>query len=201
MMEELPFGLILFASTMVSFVLLRKAGKGHLLMPHQRSIGMAVGWTMFTSAVAASGLYQGFSPSAPLHFPLVLLPQQAIFMASLVLRQEVSASQVVAGIVCVTALVAVSVLRSTQAVPSDLNILSGVVAASLLAATLLPGFHARVKLALLLWSSLALTPVILDSAIPPVVQMVLTEELTLLNVKLQFLETHESKQKPAKWTW
>jgi len=78
-----------FTGCMVAFVLMRKLGQAHRLMPHQASIGLGVGLTILLgvgSAIFAE--LEAASPASAAHAKYVFLPQQCIFAAAVALRRE-----------------------------------------------------------------------------------------------------------------
>lgn len=198
-----PYGLVQFASTMVGFVALRKAGKAHLLMPHQTSIGLATGWVMLTSVLAAVGVFDGFSPAQAQHVPLVFFPQQAVYATSLLLRGEVSDKQLFLAFSCLVGVVAIFLLRTGGSGAIDTDLLLCAVGATLLVATMLPGVNQRIRCLLGLWAVLLLSPMAAQTPFAPLPVVLLVEQLSLLTVKLQFLTTSDSKKKPAApgWAW
>eukprot|EP00514_Thraustochytrium_sp_LLF1b_P012573 CAMPEP_0184544892 /NCGR_PEP_ID=MMETSP0199_2-20130426/3931_1 /TAXON_ID=1112570 /ORGANISM="Thraustochytrium sp., Strain LLF1b" /LENGTH=189 /DNA_ID=CAMNT_0026939125 /DNA_START=197 /DNA_END=766 /DNA_ORIENTATION=+ len=189
---------------MGAFVGLRKAGKAHLLMPHQTSIGVGTGWTMASSVLASVGVAPMLAPTSVWHLPLVLLPQQLAFSLSLGLREEVAFSFVGYASICIIGVIAALFLRfeesdKTFETSVGLSVLTG----SMLVSTMLPMLHIRVKMLCLMWAVLAAGPVLFETLLPPLPILLVVEQLTLLIVKLQVLETDKGKQdeKAPGWKW
>jgi hypothetical protein len=190
---NLPWGAAQFAGTMVSFVLLRKAGKAHLLVPHQASIGAAVGLTIGSSLAAAAGVWPGGSPGSPTHVPAVLLPQQALFCAALLLRHEVGLPELALLVVALLATVAGLHLHATGA--GNSVVILSVLSACMMGTTVLPSLRSRVKILLGLWSFVAFAPVFWHTTLPPAALLLVVEHLALLTVKLQLVEPDAAEAK------
>uniref|UniRef100_A0A7S2W3U0 Uncharacterized protein n=1 Tax=Mucochytrium quahogii TaxID=96639 RepID=A0A7S2W3U0_9STRA len=192
MVVEYPWLMVVFSSTMAAFIGIRKMEKAHLLMPHQISIGVAVGWTMLTSVLGAFGVVDEFKPTEYLHIGGVFLPQQFTFLLSLFLRGEVGFGHILFGVVALLVAVSLLIARSTLDFPVD--ILTCVCGSIMLCSSFLFSFiNSRVKTMLCLWGTLVLLPVVLQSETPPVLALVLCEELSLLNVKLKLSSKVEKR--------
>lgn len=185
-----PWGAAQFAGTMVSFVLLRKAGKAHLLVPHQASIGAAVGLTIASSLAGAAGVWPGGLPGEAMHVPAVLLPQQALFCAALMLRREVGLPELALLLAGLLATAAGLHLHATGA--ADSVVILSVISACLMGATVLPFLRSRVKILLGLWSFVSFSPVFLHTTLPPAALLLVAEHLALLTVKLQLVEAPDA---------
>eukprot|EP00515_Schizochytrium_aggregatum_P017464 CAMPEP_0202110812 /NCGR_PEP_ID=MMETSP0965-20130614/27530_1 /ASSEMBLY_ACC=CAM_ASM_000507 /TAXON_ID=4773 /ORGANISM="Schizochytrium aggregatum, Strain ATCC28209" /LENGTH=190 /DNA_ID=CAMNT_0048680261 /DNA_START=9 /DNA_END=581 /DNA_ORIENTATION=- len=190
---------------MASFVGLRKAGRAHLLMPHQGSIGAGVGLTVAASGAAALGLLPAASPASGAHALLVLLPQQLAFVLSLRLRNELDLLQTAVALGCLIG--AVAALHLHQLGELDTDAVLCLVSATLIAGTLIPFLNLRVKILFALWAALLAAPVAMQIPAPPAPLFLTVELLALLTVKLQLFPTSASKleekraARPAKWTW
>eukprot|EP00512_Aurantiochytrium_limacinum_P000280 CAMPEP_0171485944 /NCGR_PEP_ID=MMETSP0958-20121227/818_1 /TAXON_ID=87120 /ORGANISM="Aurantiochytrium limacinum, Strain ATCCMYA-1381" /LENGTH=195 /DNA_ID=CAMNT_0012018773 /DNA_START=70 /DNA_END=657 /DNA_ORIENTATION=+ len=194
-MESIPFGAILVALTMVSFVRLRKAGKAHLLMPHQLSIGIASGWTALASVAAAMGFHPEAGPQDQMHLLLVFLPQQFLYALSLWTRNEIVFAELGLTTTALGSTLAVIFLQDSGL--AEAYEFGAVICAALLAFTLLPKLNMRLKVMFILWGLILGTVLVTGKPTVPMVMMLIIEELSLLNVKIQYLGDEEGARKRA----